>query len=692
MKVSLFGKNRKTGQRTLTTMGLDDLLDRIGHDTAEGYILQFREIQHTLLGEPSYYNHYEQILDVCPACEWSRLRNGSMVVKAYNGLVTLEIGPLGNPLEVEEAKRQASLLPQTMVAMEGYDSHSVIVLASAVRPDQTLPAEDEAMRLFHAQAYRIAVQCYAPTLTKNLQLREPCLDATFKMTVDVRPFLNPHAIPFIVEQPTRDEVVWILPRDPDENPLGLARPEDGGVGMDEIYGACCAQVYTEADWVRLGENPVLAATAISTRCAEVGLPEEEVTRRLQGRYYRHDRQAIRAAVHNVYLSMNPQSLNPLKVMPKKQVAALMLREFLKRRYEIRYNEVLGTTEYRQRHHLDFMFHELTRRDRNTIRHEAALEGIEAFDSEVSGLIDSNFTPRYNPVDAWLDELPRWDGRDRLTELARLVPTQNEHWERLFRRWMLSMVAHWMGYDPEHGNSTAPILIGAQGYRKSTFCRILLPPELRAFFTDSLDFRNATEAERYLGRFLLVNIDEFDQLTDNQFAFIKHLFQKPVVSLRRSYSTVIAQQRRYASFIGTSNQPEILRDPTGNRRFFCVEVTAPIRVETPIDYGQLYAQVLELIRQGERYWIDDEDEALIREMDRAYEVESPLESLVRDVVSVPAEGQGTWKTATEIMQLVQKHPLYRREMNNLRRLGRILTKMGFEKMHGMKGNAYWVNML
>ncbi len=38
-----------------------------------------------------------------------------MVVKAYNGLVTLEIGPLGNPLEVEEAKRQASLLPLSLI-------------------------------------------------------------------------------------------------------------------------------------------------------------------------------------------------------------------------------------------------------------------------------------------------------------------------------------------------------------------------------------------------------------------------------------------------------------------------------------------------------------------------------------------------------------------------------------------------
>ena len=70
----------------------------------------------------------------------------------------------------------------------------------------------------------------------------------------------------------------------------------------------------------------------------------------------------------------------------------------------------------------------------------------------------------------------------------------------FTAGFLVMVAHWRGVDRQHGNNTSPLLVGSQGYRKSTFCRIILPPELRFGYTDSIDFKSKQEAERYLGRF------------------------------------------------------------------------------------------------------------------------------------------------------------------------------------------------
>ncbi len=45
----------------------------------------------------------------------------------------------------------------------------------------------------------------------------------------------------------------------------------------------------------------------------------------------------------------------------------------------------------------------------------------------------------------------------------------------------------------------------------------------------------------------------------------------------------------ASFIGTSNSRELLTDPTGSRRFICVSVERPIRVDG-IDHAQVYAQL------------------------------------------------------------------------------------------------------
>ena len=70
--------------------------------------------------------------------------------------------------------------------------------------------------------------------------------------------------------------------------------------------------------------------------------------------------------------------------------------------------------------------------------------------------------------------------------------------------------------------------------------------------------------RSIGRFFLINIDEFDQISVNQQGFLKHLLQKPVANLRKPYGTAIQEIRRYASFIATSNQKDLLTDPSGSR--------------------------------------------------------------------------------------------------------------------------------
>ena len=61
-------------------------------------------------------------------------------------------------------------------------------------------------------------------------------------------------------------------------------------------------------------------------------------------------------------------------------------------------------------------------------------------------------------------------------------------------------------------------------------------------------------------FMLINIDEFDQVSINQQGFLKHLLQKPVANLRKPYGSSIQEIRRYASFIGTSNHKDLLTDP------------------------------------------------------------------------------------------------------------------------------------
>ena len=202
---------------------------------------------------------------------------------------------------------------------------------------------------------------------------------------------------------------------------------------------------------------------------------------------------------------------------------------MKRRYEFRYNTLTTEVEYRERNSFNFYFRPVDKRVLASITMNAMYEGVKMWDRDVIRYLDSDHVPVYQPVEDFLYHLPHWDGKDRILELANRVPCDNPHWAPLFRRWFLNMVAHWRGMDKKHANSTSPLLIGPQAYRKSTFCRMLLPPALQAYYTDSIDFSRKRDAELYLNRFLLINMDEFDQISPTQQAFLKHILQKPVVN-------------------------------------------------------------------------------------------------------------------------------------------------------------------
>ena len=135
----------------------------------------------------------------------------------------------------------------------------------------------------------------------------------------------------------------------------------------------------------------------------------------------------------------------------------------------------------------------------------------------------------------------------------------------------------------------------------------MPPSERSYYTDSIDFSRKKDAELYLNRFALINIDEFDQVSSTQQGFLKHILQKPVLNVKKPHGSAVLEMRRYASFIATSNQKDLLTDPSGSRRFICIEVTGVIDTNRPIDYEQLYAQAMYELEHGERYWFDQEEE-------------------------------------------------------------------------------------
>ena len=694
MKIGLNRKENAAEVWSICTM--ENFIEKVKRESKGQYISRLREALPSMQGSEGRFAYIDKIPRVYPVAEFRRTTDGGRKFKRYNGIVVVEVNQLSGMAEAEYVKQQVSLLPQTYAAFIGSSGRSVKVWIRFSLPDGSLPETEELASLFHVQAYRLAVQCCQPLIPFPITLKEPSLEQNFRMTLDEAPYFHPDAPSFCLEQPlsVSDGSSFREQQRMEENPLArMDLTYDSYHTLTVMFQSALKRALEIVEnWHRGNDlTPVLAPLA--GECFKSGIPEEEAVYRTLKHFYDYkDEVGVRATFRNVYAEMKGFGSRPS--ITREQDTALRLEDFLKRRYVIRFNSVTDELEFRERNSIRFSFRPLDKRARNSIAIHALKEGIQAWDRDIDRFLNSESIPVYNPVEEYLYEVGEWDGRDRIRELADKVVCRHPHWRDLFYRWFLSMVAHWLGRDKQHGNATTPVLIGPQGFRKSTFCRILLPPELRFGYTDSLDFSSKRDAERYLGRFFLVNLDEFDQISVNQQAFLKHLLQKPSASIRKPYGTNILEMRRYASFIATSNHGDLLTDLSGNRRFICVEVTEPIDTNITINYSQLYAQAVHAVMHGERYWLDDTDEAILKESNEEFRQVSPLEHLFLSRFSIASleEEDGEWMMAMDVFNHLQAGTREKLPIGKLSHLGRLLKKWNVPYKRWGKGSLYYLKKL
>ena len=93
-------------------------------------------------------------------------------------------------------------------------------------PTVRAPGRKKKIRLFHTAAYRLAVNCYQPLLPYPITLKEPAVEQSCRMTLDDRPYYNPSAVPFCLEQPLSvpDEPTFGQRKQTEANPLMRIAP------------------------------------------------------------------------------------------------------------------------------------------------------------------------------------------------------------------------------------------------------------------------------------------------------------------------------------------------------------------------------------------------------------------------------------------------------------------------------------
>ena len=243
----------------------------------------------------------------------------------------------------------------------------------------------------------------------------------------------------------------------------------------------------------------------------------------------------------------------------------------------------------------------------------------------------------NTVRTYLTSL-RWDGKPRLDTLFvdYLGAEDNPYTRAVARKTLCAACARAVCTNRAGVKfDYMPIIIGGQGIGKSTLVRYLG----KNWFSDSLVTFSGKEASEMLQGIWINEIGELAALTKYETNEVKQFLTKQVDIYRPSYGKVTEDYQRRCVFIGTSNEANVLKDITGNRRFWPVDTEAVEKKKNvwndlPDEVDQIWAEAYFRYQLGEPLYLSAEVEAYANKVQRAHEEDDDWAGLIEDWLRKP----------------------------------------------------------
>ena len=264
------------------------------------------------------------------------------------------------------------------------------------------------------------------------------------------------------------------------------------------------------------------------------------------------------------------------------------------------------------------------------------------------LADKN---QYNPVATWIDS-SAWDGVSRLDDFYATVrvPAGGEKMKRkLMRKWLIQAVAAAFSPDGIAGQGILTF-VGPQNIGKTTWFQRLAPAHLDAVLTGhTLDMRSKDSIFIALS-YWIVELGELDAtFSKSEISALKSFTTQAMDKLRRPYAATESNFGRRTVFGGTVNESQYLSDPTGNRRFWSIEVDG-FDLDSGIDMQQLWAEVKGLWVGGENWALNMQEMGELNTHNEEFTVVDPIEERVAAAFNWSELGLGNdlWVTATDAL--------------------------------------------
>lgn len=235
-------------------------------------------------------------------------------------------------------------------------------------------------------------------------------------------------------------------------------------------------------------------------------------------------------------------------------------------------------------------------------------GITGRDKMDNALLIISAQNKINDVRRYLEGLA-WDGIPRVETLLSdyLGAEDNVYTRAVMKKALCAAVARAIvgGIKFDY----MPIFTGPQGIGKSTFLAILG----KDWFSDSLTTFAGKEAAELIQGTWINEVGELSAFSKQETQVIKQFLSKTHDIYRAAYGRRTEKYPRRCVFFGTSNDHEFLKDATGNRRFWPVDVgrhpaKKSVWEQLPLEVDQIWAEAYAYWRAGEELFLTKDIEA------------------------------------------------------------------------------------
>ncbi len=206
---------------------------------------------------------------------------------------------------------------------------------------------------------------------------------------------------------------------------------------------------------------------------------------------------------------------------------------------------------------------------------------------------------FHPVKDYLESLPPVE-EGYLDEFANYVFGSIEPIQVEFVKMMLVGAVQRI-YEPGCFVKSMLILYGNQNAGKSSFCDKLFG----RWFKDGVsDLKHKDAVQELLGMWG-VEMSEMDSIARADILTTKSFVSRKTDIYRPSYQPCSVERPRQNIFIGTTNEDDFLRDPTGATRFMPLEV--PDHMPTDWSRDEVWSAAMALYRSGYKCWLEDTEQ-------------------------------------------------------------------------------------